>query len=1511
MIIIELFQNGNASIVSPSRIFQGTDTEKIVVLSPYPYNVPLQVALVKPDGTRTDYFPMNLVTDPEVQSEYVAKGVSVWEYLPTVSWTANFGQAFVSVLALLPAENNGQRHKTSFLASMVIEESALPELPSTPDADVYETILDYLANYGERIGKIETDLGTAQGDITDLENGLSKAQEDIEDIDGRVRDIARAYVSGVKGAAEAVYRHGNVNITKANIGLGNVDNTSDMEKPVSTPQQQAISQSFSDALSGAENYTDRHTFGLEYRDLSVITTDTNPTIEEVVQAMSNRSRFIGSVEGKGNLLPSTALGHGIEEITKIASDNATLRYQEYAEPYWSSLENTPFGIAQITKAVKNGDYIYAYSAVKQTFARFNTKSRSWSVEYDRLRKTTSTGLWFCAYNNVVHYMTFGANGLDALCALDFTTGTSSVVATITDGSIQGVYIGRVTDMVEDDRYIYFGGKDGLGYLFIYNKATQAFSLYGGSIGVSAGIKLAQDSDYVYYTNQNNLYVFSKTLLALSYHKEIVSIGDVNKNLTNLVYQPINWGDKIVLYASNFSSTYLSESDVNKLFFFDKTSREIVSSTLPLNPRYGYDYRPLVAIDNDNFYLRMYAYDEIIYYGNNFEIIDNSAFIHWEDIGNPFGENVEITLSMIAYDGFVSIMGNRGYFSTYRNFQSAALWVGTYTADGWSGWYSVTGGNGGSGSGGSGNTTVYVGGEPQREVNFSSDPQTQINNKSFNRVYKSILEAVPNADETLEMEDLISAMYDGSVLVASPKYTSQNNEELTFSNVIPSGASGVNGVVEIEKVDYNHVTARYTENSQWLVSGTINADERLIKSIQENGSIYQVFDDTENSVLLLRVFDEATKETRSITTSVSTSGIEFVNAVKIDNAVFVVGRVNTNNVTLVKIDISSEPITHTTYTPPIYSWTNSSSVHAIPMVHFPNDYRLYIFGGYSQLVYFNLNTNTFATPINIGGGEGWVSETGDISAVVGMYSKNVSSDSTKRFLIFADGFISVSDLDGDLEDKQSNSDNYTCVSDEVVGLDNFGGTERWIFAISAKKNNIRSLYAISYFVDNSGNYSIGQDRVRGFSSTSPIVADANTYMASLLPEDESVDGADSASTVNFYASDGNNLFKFKLSRQSEIIDKPNGLGISDVSIVSDGIFIQSTDTGYIEYLNSGSLSAFVGSLINGAFQWENVSLGSSEEPTPTPEINTDGLVEKPLYVGQKIQTIYFNTSATKAQMDAFLSRLTPDQATGMTGQNEISTIFVSDGSTVHGVFSVDLTKFGGTGFAVAVCEASQSGFTILEPKYISEYSATNQTIINNFPGAESFTYSSAGWQGGNSYILPQEVTIEYITPSDPTETEKAGAYVGGSTELWATVNELEEGIMGYLNPKQIFSGTVTLNVTNQPVVVSNITIETDKFYRVEVGRGDKLLSRHEIYVGASGGTLKVDAFSFSMVTVGSSTGLSLNCDSYVSLNFATDTNHNQLSVYRYPRIGIDLSQGTAVESFMGALDLTLTIYRYDD
>lgn len=55
----------------------------------------------------------------------------------------------------------------------------------------------------------------------------------VEGALAEVAEIAKTGgVTGVKGDAESAYRKGNVNITKANIGLGNVDNTADANKSV-------------------------------------------------------------------------------------------------------------------------------------------------------------------------------------------------------------------------------------------------------------------------------------------------------------------------------------------------------------------------------------------------------------------------------------------------------------------------------------------------------------------------------------------------------------------------------------------------------------------------------------------------------------------------------------------------------------------------------------------------------------------------------------------------------------------------------------------------------------------------------------------------------------------------------------------------------------------------------------------------------------------------------------------------------------------------------------------------------------------------------------------------------------------------------------------------------------------------------------------------------------------------------------------------------------------------------
>lgn len=65
--------------------------------------------------------------------------------------------------------------------------------------------------------------------------------------------IPETVVTGVKGDSEVLYRDGDVNITKANIGLGNVDNTADTDKPISTATQTALNGKVDKTSVGANS----------------------------------------------------------------------------------------------------------------------------------------------------------------------------------------------------------------------------------------------------------------------------------------------------------------------------------------------------------------------------------------------------------------------------------------------------------------------------------------------------------------------------------------------------------------------------------------------------------------------------------------------------------------------------------------------------------------------------------------------------------------------------------------------------------------------------------------------------------------------------------------------------------------------------------------------------------------------------------------------------------------------------------------------------------------------------------------------------------------------------------------------------------------------------------------------------------------------------------------------------------------------------------------------------------
>lgn len=104
----------------------------------------------------------------------------------------------------------------------------------------HDTIADNAIQENNILDGSVTTEKIAEGSITPDRFDDMEVSSYVEDIATEV--IQTSGVTGVKGSSEEVYRRGDVEITKASIGLENVDNTSDANKPISTATQTALNK---------------------------------------------------------------------------------------------------------------------------------------------------------------------------------------------------------------------------------------------------------------------------------------------------------------------------------------------------------------------------------------------------------------------------------------------------------------------------------------------------------------------------------------------------------------------------------------------------------------------------------------------------------------------------------------------------------------------------------------------------------------------------------------------------------------------------------------------------------------------------------------------------------------------------------------------------------------------------------------------------------------------------------------------------------------------------------------------------------------------------------------------------------------------------------------------------------------------------------------------------------------------------------------------------------------------
>ena len=163
---------------------------------------------------------------------------------------------------------------------------------------------------GTTISAKDTTYGVATASANGLMSSTDKAK-----LDGIEAGAQKNTVTGVKGSSETAYRTGNVSITKANIGLGNVDNTADSSKVVKGASEDGSGNVITDSYV-ASGSTSGQTVTLLSKSGNTLATFTTQD--------SKVSQAVSTANGSYPVLLKNGTGTGTITSTVIFDDAVTI-----------------------------------------------------------------------------------------------------------------------------------------------------------------------------------------------------------------------------------------------------------------------------------------------------------------------------------------------------------------------------------------------------------------------------------------------------------------------------------------------------------------------------------------------------------------------------------------------------------------------------------------------------------------------------------------------------------------------------------------------------------------------------------------------------------------------------------------------------------------------------------------------------------------------------------------------------------------------------------------------------------------------------------------------------------------------------------------------------------------------------------------------------------------------------------------------------------------------------------
>lgn len=211
---------------------------------------------------------------------------------------------------------------------------------------------------------------------TDVKSALEELNNNIKGITGG------GVVTGVKGNAETTYRLGQVNITKANIGLGNVDNTSDANKPISTATQTALDLKAD--LTAIANFITKSVNDLTYY---YTKTDIDGKIATINNNISAIPKF--SIEVVENL-PTSNISPTTIYIKKTSTTESGNLYTEYiyVNNEWEELGTQTLDLSGYTTTEALNTALAAYTKTAN-LATIATSGKLADAEQDATHKVVT------------------------------------------------------------------------------------------------------------------------------------------------------------------------------------------------------------------------------------------------------------------------------------------------------------------------------------------------------------------------------------------------------------------------------------------------------------------------------------------------------------------------------------------------------------------------------------------------------------------------------------------------------------------------------------------------------------------------------------------------------------------------------------------------------------------------------------------------------------------------------------------------------------------------------------------------------------------------------------------------------------------------------------------------------------------------------------------------------------------------------------------------------------------